>query len=54
MVGDRKYDILGAHANGMQAVGVLFGYGTKDELDAAGAEHTVADVDELKEFLLKI
>lgn len=54
MVGDRKYDILGAHANGMQAVGVLFGYGTKDELEAAGAEHTVADVEELKEYLLKI
>lgn len=54
MVGDRKYDILGAHANGMQAVGVLFGYGTKDELEAAGAEHTVPDVNELKEFLLKI
>lgn len=54
MVGDRKYDILGAHANGMQAVGVLFGYGTKDELEAAGAENTVADVNELKEFLLKI
>ncbi len=54
MVGDRKFDILGAHANNMQAVGVLFGYGTKDELDASGAEHTVATVEELREYLLAL
>lgn len=51
MVGDRKFDILGAHANSMQAVGVLFGYGTKDELEAAKADHIVSTVDELKEYL---
>jgi phosphoglycolate phosphatase len=41
MVGDRRYDIAGAHANRMRAVGVLWGYGTGDELEAAGADDVV-------------
>ena len=42
MVGDRRYDIAGAHANGMRALGVLWGYGTREELEAAGADGLVA------------
>lgn len=42
MVGDRQYDITGAHANGMRAVGVLWGYGGRAELEAAGADMLVA------------
>jgi len=38
MVGDRKFDIAGAHANGMRALGVLWGYGSREELEAAGAD----------------
>ena len=38
MVGDRCYDIVGAHANGVRAVGVLWGYGTREELTQAGAD----------------
>jgi phosphoglycolate phosphatase len=38
MVGDRRYDIAGAHANGMRSIGVLWGYGTKEELEHAGAD----------------
>lgn len=38
MVGDRRYDIAGAHANGIPSIGVLWGYGTKDELESAGAD----------------
>ena len=41
MVGDRRYDITGAHANGMRAVGVLWGYGGRAELEAAGADMLV-------------
>jgi phosphoglycolate phosphatase len=37
MVGDRRYDIAGAHAVGMRGLGVLWGYGTRDELETAGA-----------------
>lgn len=41
MIGDRRYDVTGAHANGMQALGVLWGYGSRDELEAAGADGIV-------------
>jgi phosphoglycolate phosphatase len=37
MVGDRKYDILGAKANGVFSVGVTWGFGTAGELVTAGA-----------------
>lgn len=39
MIGDRSHDMVGAKNNGMQAIGVLYGYGSKDELIAAGAQH---------------
>lgn len=37
MVGDRQFDILAAVANGMAGVGVTWGYGSRSELEAAGA-----------------
>jgi len=43
MVGDRRFDIAGAHANNVPALGVLWGYGTQSELEAAGAEALVAE-----------
>ena len=42
MVGDRRYDVIGAHANRMRALGVLWGYGSRDELESAGADGLVA------------
>lgn len=50
MVGDRRYDILGAKACGLAAVGVLYGYGSRAELEKAGADYlaqTVADLPHL-------
>jgi phosphoglycolate phosphatase len=41
MVGDRRYDISGAHAVGMRGLGVLWGYGTRGELETAGADQLV-------------
>ncbi len=41
MVGDRRYDIAGAHAVGMRALGVLWGYGAREELETAGADQLV-------------
>jgi phosphoglycolate phosphatase len=41
MVGDRRYDISGAHAVGLRGLGVLWGYGTRDELEMAGADRLV-------------
>lgn len=38
MVGDREHDIFGAKENGLQAAGVLYGFGSRAELQAAGAD----------------
>ena len=37
MVGDTKYDIIGAKQCGIDGVGVLYGFGTKEEMELAGA-----------------
>ncbi|MGI9248477.1 MAG: HAD hydrolase-like protein [Woeseiaceae bacterium] len=37
MVGDRKHDLIGAVANDMRPIGVSYGYGSLEELNAAGA-----------------
>jgi phosphoglycolate phosphatase len=42
MVGDRSHDMVGAKNNGMKGIGVLYGYGTRDELLDAGAHHVCA------------
>lgn len=47
MIGDRKYDIEGAHAFGIRAVGVLYGFGSREELEAAGADAICGSVDRL-------
>ncbi len=39
MVGDRRHDMLGAKANGVTAVGVLYGYGSRAELVESKADH---------------
>lgn len=53
MIGDRKHDIIGAKANNLKSIGVLYGYGDFDELSKSHADYIVASVGELKEFLLK-
>lgn len=47
MVGDRRFDIAGAQANKVRALGVLWGYGGREELSAAGADGLVATPPEL-------
>lgn len=47
MVGDRKHDVIAAKSNGLASIGVTYGYGSSDELLAAGADylcHSPADV----------
>jgi phosphoglycolate phosphatase len=41
MIGDRKYDALGARAVGISALGALWGYGEREELIEAGADPLV-------------
>lgn len=47
MVGDTLYDIDGANAAGIASIGVLFGYGTKEELKAHGADYIVKSMKEI-------
>ena len=41
MVGDHRHDIAGAHAVGMRGLGALWGYGSREELETAGADQLV-------------
>ena len=52
MIGDRCYDIDGGKANGIDTIGVCYGYGTREELEHAGATHIVQTVEELTALLL--
>lgn len=52
MIGDRKHDVLGAKETGLDSVGVLYGYGDREELEQAGAGYIAATVKELEEYLL--
>lgn len=52
MVGDRKHDIRGAHTCGLASIAVTYGYGSHEELSAAGPTHTAHSVPELTELLL--
>lgn len=51
MVGDRMHDVRGARANGVKCVGVLWGYGSAEELRQAGPDHLVASMAELCEIM---
>lgn len=42
MIGDRKHDVLGAKENGIESIGVLYGYGSREELETAGADFIAA------------
>lgn len=47
MIGDRKHDIIGAKENYIDSMGVLYGYGNKEEFQKAGADYIVSTVKEI-------
>ena len=49
MVGDRAGDMEGALGNGIDGIGALYGYGTREELEDAGAEEAPPAVDNAPE-----
>lgn len=53
MVGDRKHDIIGAAQNGIDSIGVLVGYGSREELETAGANEIAETIEQLKMMLLR-
>lgn len=54
MVGDRSYDMLAANTLGLRAIGVLWGFGSRDELVAAGAHELAEDAAALRARLRTI
>ncbi len=51
MVGDREQDINGAKANGIDSLGVLYGYGDIDELSNAGATYIAKSVEDIIKYV---
>lgn len=52
LVGDRRHDVLGAKALGLGALGVLYGYGSREELLDAGADALAESVEDVGDQLL--
>lgn len=52
VIGDRGVDIEAARKCSCPTIGVSYGYGTKDELSAAGADHIAETVGELRQCIL--
>jgi phosphoglycolate phosphatase len=53
MIGDRFYDIIGAKENGIDSIGVTFGYGGETELKEAGATYICRDIKDINNLLLR-
>ncbi|MDI9508657.1 MAG: HAD-IA family hydrolase [Clostridiales bacterium] len=52
MVGDRKYDILGAKELGISSIGVLYGFGSEEELKEAGADRIATTVEDVYDTII--
>lgn len=53
MIGDRKHDIIGANHNGIASIGVLYGYGSENELIEVSVTHIAKDIEELHHFCIE-
>ena len=54
MVGDRFHDVVGGHAVGMKTVGVLYGYGSRQELESVHADYICQSMTDLQTTLLAL
>lgn len=52
MVGDRHHDVKGAAANNIPCIGILYGYGCREEFEEAGAAYIAETVEDLRPLLL--
>lgn len=51
MIGDRKYDINGAHAADLKALGILWGFGNREEFEEANADFILETPEQVFKFL---
>ena len=54
MIGDRKFDVIGAREMGFGCVGVRFGFAAPGELEESGALYIAETVDDLTQYLLSV
>ena len=54
MIGDRKFDVIGAHNCGIKCLGAVWGYGTKEELMSAGADYYADDAKTAGDVVLSV
>ena len=52
LIGDRNFDVNGAHAVGIKCAGILWGFGSRKELEEAGADWIFEAPEDLEKFLL--
>jgi len=52
MVGDREYDVKGAAEFGIKTVGVLFGYGSREEFESSGAAYIAETAADIAKFIM--
>ena len=51
MIGDREHDVFGAESRGIDCVGVLYGFGSREELEKAGAKYVISRPEDLINIL---
>ena len=54
MVGDRKFDVIGAAKCGLKCMGVLYGFGDRDELEQAGAAYIAETVEDMARIIVSL
>ncbi len=52
MIGDRKHDVIGAQKSGLDSIGVLFGYGNREELESVKATYIAENVNDIATIIL--
>lgn len=53
MIGDREHDIIGAKENNIQSIGVLYGFGDRDEFENAGADYICETIEDIGKLILE-
>ncbi len=52
MIGDRKHDIIGAKKAGLDSIGVLYGYGSREEINGANATYIAETVEDIEKLIV--
>lgn len=53
MIGDRRQDVIGAHKTGIKCLGILWGFGSREELEEAGADYITETPQTLVKMLIE-